>query len=508
MKKTLFSAAAALVLLLITVSCGNDGGNVTNNGAPVNSPGADAAAETGGDEGGAQNAASEFVPYDEDMDGYRFKILGFGSETGSWIAGMYSDVSAESDTGDPINDAIYRRNRVVEELYNIEISLIEWPQSDSPNMASRFVRAIRAGDDDYDAGLLSGSSLPGVFSIKNSLYDINGIASLDLSKSYWDQQSRSDLSINNKQFVVVGDISLYSFFANTVMYFNKKLLNDYALENLYELVNQNKWTWDKLHSIAKEVTKDLNGDGVIDQEDQIGFVSEGSHLGTIYLTTGERITKKDGSDIPTLALGAERSLKAYDYAFDLLNDITSTFRVENAKGKFTNPFHEWATPKFYQNEVLFFYNQLLVTFELRNMDTDFGILPPPKFEESQTRYYTTSANWFLTHTAIPSTNRDPERSGKILDAMCYYSQQYVKPAFYDVSITSKLTRDEDTLEMLNIIRENRTYELAYIFNWNNLVGDLFYQIVTSKNNTFVSAYEKVYDKLQASIEKTINEILD
>ncbi|MCL1858249.1 MAG: extracellular solute-binding protein [Oscillospiraceae bacterium] len=499
----------SVMVLFLTVSCGND--DKGDNIAPTDSPDSNSNTDAGmneKEEDVQEPDASEFAPVEEDMDGYKFKILGFASETGSWIAGMYSDVMAEGDTGDPINDAIYKRNRAVEELYNIEISLIEWPQSDSPNMASRLIKSIRAGDDDYDAALLSGSSLPNVFSIKNSLYDINEITSLDLSKSYWDQKSRKDLSINNKQFVVVGDISLYSFFANTVMYFNKKILGEYELEDPYDLVRQNKWTWDKLHSMARDVTKDLNGDGVIDQEDQIGFISEGSHLGTIYLTTGESITKKDESDIPMLALGTERSLKAYDYAFDLLSDANTTFRVENAKGKFTNPFHEWATPKFYQNEVLFFYNQLLVTFELRNMDTDFGILPPPKFDESQDRYFTTSANWFLTHVAIPTTNQNPERSGKILDAMCYYSQQYVKPAFYDVSITSKLTRDEDTLEMLNIIRENRTFEMAYIFNWNNMTHDLFYQIITSKRNTFVSAYDKIQDKIKSSIEKTINEILD
>jgi ABC-type glycerol-3-phosphate transport system substrate-binding protein len=366
---------------------------------------------------------------------------------------------------------------------------------------------VLAGDHEFDAALISGSSLPSVLNVTNSLYDLNGLSTLDLSKSYWDQQSRADLSIYNKQFAVVGDISLYSFFSNTVMYFNKVLLNDYSLDNPYDLVRQNKWTWDRLHSMAKTVTNDLNGDGVINHEDQIGFLSEHSHLATIYRTTGERMTEKDADDIPILVLGSERSITAYNFAFELLLDTTSTFMVGNVPGTFVNRFHEWATPKFIQNEVLFFYNQLLVTFELRNMNADFGIIPPPKFDEAQDRYFTTSANWFLTHLVIPITNPDPEQAGAIIDAMCYFSQQIVKPAFYDVSVTYRLTRDEDSLDMLNIIRDNRTFDMAFLFNWNNMTWELFNRILDSGQNTFVSSLDRMEDLIRTSIENTVSQIL-
>lgn len=504
-KKILCLIIAVFIILPLIASCSNNSGG--SNTPTDNTP--DANAEINIEDVQEITEEEPVLQLEgEDMEGYKFRMFGFGSESGSWLAGSYSDVMAESDTGDPINDSIYKRNQAVEDLFNIEISLTEWNQSDSPNMGTRYVRSIRAGDDEFDAGLISGSSLPTVLNINNSLVDLNEISSLDLSKSYWDQRSRGDLSVDNKQFIVVGDISLYSFFAATVMYFNKKVLSEHELENPYELVKQNKWTWDKLHSMAREATKDLDGDGAINHLDQIGFLSETAHLGTIYLTTGERITKKDASDIPTLALGTEKSITAYDYAFDLLNDKSTTYLVGEVPGSFTNPFHEWATPKFQQNEILFFYNQLLVTFELRNMDADFGIVPPPKFDESQDRYYTTSSNWFLTHLTVPITNPNPERSGKIIDAMCYYSQQYVKPAFYDVSITSKLTRDEDSLEMLNIIRENRTFEMAYIFNWDNLTWSLFAQIIDARKNTFISSYEKAENRIKTAMEKTIGEMLN
>jgi len=501
MKKILCLIIAASMILVLLASCNSgDSGGTSPTDANVNN------IENIQDEAADENPVIQIEG--EDMGGYKFRMFGFGSESGSWMAGTYSDVMAENDTGDPINDSIYKRNKIVEDLFNIEIALTPWNQSDSPNMGTRFVKSIKAGDDEFDAGLISGSALPTVLNIKNSLFDLNEITTLDLSRSYWDQQSRKDLSLNNKQYIVVGDISLYSFFAATVMYFNKKVLGENELENPYELVKQNKWTWDKLHSMAKDATKDLNGDGVINHLDQVGFLSETSHLGTIYLTTGERMTKKDESDIPVLALGTEKSVTSYDYAFDLLSDKTTTYLVGDVPGSFTNPFHEWATPKFQQNEILFFYNQLLVTFELRNMDADFGIVPPPKLYESQDRYYTTSSNWFITHLVVPITNLNAERSGKILDALCYYSQQYVKPAFYEVSITSKLTRDEDSLEMLNIIRENRTFEMGYIFNWDNMTWSLFGQIMGSKKNTFISAYEKAENKIKSAMEKTLMEILD
>ena len=499
MKKILYLAAMALMILFLTAACGDDNGAGDAN-MPDDSPDRDTQAPPAAD-------VSEFVPFDADMDGHIFRVLGFGNEEGSWIAGTYSDIWAESITGDTINDAIYHRNRRVEELYNIEIALTPWPQSDSPQMAGLLVRAIRAGDDEFDAALISGSSLPSVLNMHNSLLDLNEVSTLDLSRSYWDQQSRRDLAIGGRNFAVIGDISLYSFFANTIIYFNKTLIEDYSLDNPYELVRNGEWTWDKLHSMARQVTRDLTGDGTIGHEDQIGFLSETAHQGTIYLTTGERMTRNDADGIPHLALGGERSIRAYNFAFDLLTDPTSTFLVGNAPGTFANPFHEWATPKFYRNEVLFFYNQLLVTFELRNMDADFGILPPPKFDAAQDRFYTTSANWFLTHTVIPITSANPERTGIILDALCYYSQQLVRSAFFDVAVTHRLTRDEDSLEMLNIIRENRIFDMAFIFNWQNMAWDLFAGIVASGNNTFVSRLDAVGERIQAAIEATVDEIL-
>jgi len=45
------------------------------------------------------------------------------------------------------------------------------------------------------------------------------------------------------------------------------------IENLYNLVRENKWTIDKFYSIAKETAKDLNGDGKLGLDDVAGILS-------------------------------------------------------------------------------------------------------------------------------------------------------------------------------------------------------------------------------------------
>lgn len=48
-------------------------------------------------------------------------------------------------------------------------------------------------------------------------------------------------------------------------FFNKKIYEDYSFEyDLYKLVKAGKWTWDKLISMAKQVSVDVNNDSVYD----------------------------------------------------------------------------------------------------------------------------------------------------------------------------------------------------------------------------------------------------
>ena len=115
MKNQLGKRAAASVLALLTVllnaaACGGTGGGDTQT-----------TTSSGGTETSApitEDTAEKVEIPDAKYEGYEFRILGVDKATGT----DYSEIDAETETGDALNDAVYSRNRMVEERFGITIT--------------------------------------------------------------------------------------------------------------------------------------------------------------------------------------------------------------------------------------------------------------------------------------------------------------------------------------------------------------------------------------------------
>jgi hypothetical protein len=305
---------------------------------------------------------------------------------------------------------------------------------------------------------------------------------------------------------VIGDVNLYSAIAPMAVFANKKLMQDYSVGDLYQMVRDGKWTWDVMYDIMKQATKDLNGDGVIDKNDQVGLFSQYIYLQTAVASAGEYITPKNDRDVPEVGPNIERIAGIAAKVVPILKDKSAAVIAEDINSGYNNVFFDFILPKFRDDEIMFHTNQLLFSFELRSMDADFAILPIPKYDEAQPQYGAMVANAWATYTVIPVTCTDIERTGAILSAMGHYSKNYITPAYYDVTVTNKLMRDEDSIEMMEIILGNRVLDLSYLYNWGE-IGGLFNGISSSgKADTFVSQFEKAEAKITAAIQKTLDEL--
>ena len=505
MKKMLSAIFAVMLLIFILVSCGDGSGTTvatTGSNNPGNPDASGASAEA------AASTLPEFQPAENaDYGGYNFRILDYaGVDKATWYAGTINEIAVEEENGDPINDALYQRNKEVETLYNVKISNVPVSDLDPTAFSAVYKKSILAADDAFDAAFIPPNSIPTAINAANMAYDLTQIPSLDLSKSWWDQNSEKSLSIGNKLYAVIGDINLYTDFATEAIYANKQLMQEYSIDNLYQLVRDGKWTWDAMYDVMKRVSKDLNGDGVIDQQDQVGLEIQGERLNEAVSSSGEYITPKNKDDIPELTTNVQRIAGVVSKYGTIVNDSTVTLKSEKIKGTFGNVYYQFILPKFINNEIMFHFDQMYFTFELRNMQSDFALLPYPKYDESQPDYHSTMSNWWGKATVIPTTCSDTERTGNILGAMGYYSQKYVTPAFYDVSITNKLMRDEDSLEMLNIILKSRIYDVGIIYNWGKIL-DMFNALADSgSEDTFMSKFDGISDKITAAIQKTLSEL--
>jgi hypothetical protein len=139
----------------------------------------------------------------------------------------------------------------------------------------------------------------------------------------------------------------------------------------------------------------------------------------------------------------------------------------------------------------------------REMSDDFGILPVPKMREDQDRYYHTVSISNMSALALPLNVKEPEDLGLIIEAMGKYSKDYITPAYYDIQLKYRDTRDNESSEMLDIIFSSRTFDIGAAFNWGNTLINL-----TSMDKNYASRFESIMDSAQAALEQTLQSIED
>ena len=506
-KKFLFMIFIISTGMFVTLSaCSSPNSNESESMTNIQSDLADENLTLSGDE--LNKEISEFQAANADYGGYKFRILGYESFQGSWKAAEISEIYAEEENGDPINDAVYRRNRIVEELYNIEIALVPLSYGDRGSHSGIALRPILAGEDAYDAALTIGTSLPPILGRSSQTIDLFQVPGIDFEASWWDQNSVNELSIANRLHVVTGDLTLYSALASGMFYANKTLIQEYELADPYNLVRENKWTWDSVYKMAREVTLDTNGDGIMDiTVDQYGIGVENMSVGNTVRGAGERITRKDENDIPYLAVNTPKAVQAMDIVFDVVFNKDISINGSELVG-YQSMYFNFFLPKFQENRLLFMFHALFTSLSMRDMESDFAILPPPMLDETQGRFYSCINETWGTYMWIPTTNTDHARTGTVLHALGYYSQQYVTPAFLDVTVTHKVIRDEDSIEMLDIILKSRTYDMGTIYNWGDLEDRFFRRGIPSRTNTFASDYERAEAAVTTAMERTLTEMLE
>ncbi len=377
----------------------------------------------------------------EDMDGYNFRILN--------RKGMVNEQYVEEETGDIINDAVYRRNETVKNLFNIEISSIE----SASNTADDALNTILAGDDQFDI-IFPHSRSAFSYAIQNALVNFNDIETIDLSKEWWAKDIVDSANINGHLYVLDGDISTHRLSYAFAMYFNKRIFDELGLDYPYSKVLDGTWTFDEFSKLVKQGSKDLNGDGLIKvEDDQFGYATRDWYgpIEVIY-TGGQRIYTKNAKGIPALSINSNKTVEIFSKFFALANSEDVFMQLDKIK--------MYSGDHFTEGRAMFADRGLGSAKSMRSMNDEFGILPWPKFTLDDE--YKTVVNGHASLLIMPVTVPDYNKSGKIIEALCAVGSRDVIPAFYDVSLKTKFSRDAESEDMIDVIKESIIYDLGYI----------------------------------------------
>ncbi len=448
---------------------------------------------------------SEYAKPDADYNGKTFTVASFRFDM-PYVIARYTMISHEEETGDSLSDAIISMTRKVEDDLGVKLELYELTNDDR-NSIDKLNRIITAGDDEVQAAFPLTTALTKLLGNPSLLTDLKSVPTLDLSHSWWDEKSVEEYTIGGKSYAAIGDICLYMKCAPIVNFFNKKLLSENKLEDPYKLVEDGKWTTDRLMEMSRAAASDLNGNQQVDpEEDVFGFMCENSTLR--YILDGAGVDYSRGKDDKIeITFYSDKAASIVEKLVPFIRDKQTTLFAGDFYGKYSSPFTELMQPAFMNNRVLFYSNQLLQALDFRAMDADFGILPLPKADESQDGYYSTTNTWWRDNLVIPATNGDLEMTGYVLDAMGYYSQQLITPAFIDTTINGKSIRDTESGEMVRLIYETQVYDIAMLFDWGG-VYTMVDSMLGSASTNLASEYAAKKESIVSAMKQTMETILD
>lgn len=387
---------------------------------------------------------------------------------------------AEEETGDLVNDAVFQRNLAIEDRYNLSFNMVE---AEVNQPCAEIKNFIMSGDTTYQMFInVQHNAMPQMI-LDGCFVDWNDLEYVDYTKPYWNSRIAKDINFGGKVYTMAGDLNLTTYNSTNSIMFNKNLFDDLGIDYPYQDVYDMTWTADKFIEIVKQGYKDLNGNTEVDLDaDRFGFSGWGWEMLTAtYIGFGGKPIVADDEGLPVLNINNERSVSIFDKIIEIFDKKNGWANMDS-----------YGVDKKQFGEGRLLMDDMFITSLSMNRDSDyeFGIVPYPMLDEEQGEYYNRAAN--IAHLCyIPTTNTALNDTSIILEAMSIESYNKVRPTYYDVTLSLKEAKDEETLDMVNIILDSSTYI------YEGFVGAGTIQtMINNQFNSFASWYasnEKAFD---------------
>lgn len=429
------------------------------------------------------------LPSDLDLGGKTVSIYVRGDTMNQYYA---------EQTGDIVDDAIYERNRKIEERLNVKLNIFTNTSTDFWGDRELYWDTVRGcvlsndGSIDIAAGL---SNIMPVLAQEGMFHNLlsSNIKYLDFDKPWWPDKVVSEMSIKDKMHIVSGDADLGVIKYMCGIFFNKNMIEDFQLEDPYELVLSGKWTLDKLAEMSSGIYSDLNSDGTRDAGDRYGFImGNDNHAPLFVLSSGMNYTKRDNDGIPVYDLGTEKVYDLFDKIVKMMGrDDSITNNPQSPGIVCPNTFSD--------GNALFTTGEFCYAETYRDVKFDYGILPFPKYDESQDGYHG-GVRATYSMIGIPVT-ADTDAATAVLEALASENYRSVVPVYFESALKVKYARDDMSSQMFDIIKSGVDFDLGIV------LGPLMGNAVTTDVRSELSFAQGKWASSWAKKERGVNRAL-
>jgi len=432
----------------------------------------------------AETEISDDLP-EEDFGGKDFRILTIDKNYGR------ENFEAEEENGALIHDAVYRRNRAVEERYNVKIKTIISPDV---NPTSFVTQTVTSGEDAFD--LVSYQMIyAAVNAVSKHFIDINTLDYINPDKPWWNHSCYENLTIGDQTFLMAGPIAYHFITYASCVLMNKNIYQDLHGDpnDMYDKVLSGDFTIDYYTSLITDTWQDVNGDSTMDMNDKYGLSQQSTTWTNAFAYGfGERTVNLNDDGEAEIIMNLDKWSSMVEKVYNLLFE---------SNGTFTNTQYQDHKTVFMSGNALFTSAVLSDTFgKYAEMNEDFAILPYPKWDEAQAEYHSIP-DGAAPMEAIPITVADPDFVAIVTEAMASESYKSLLPVVFDTALKVRGARDEKSVEVISLIEQGLVCDFGHVFSNNgSALGFTMGKMMTAKSKNIASYYETNVNSWQAYLD--------
>ena len=360
---------------------------------------------------------------------------------------------AAKDT--PTYEKDVARIEQLEKDFNCKIKVVTYNDFDATH--KNFLTAMAAGSPPAD--VINNDSALGypTYMVNMYLEPLNDYFDVyDSNDGVWDARFSKGGEWNGKVYMVTPKREMHP---TNIMLFNKRIFSESSElkeYDLYQLVKDKQWTWDKMREIAMKATKDLDNDGKTDQMGVAGQGLTGSIFNNALVVSNgcHYITDVDGKK--TFDIN-EQGMKALEFTFKLAW-TDRCYGVEM-------PYDDWlgAMDNWQRGNVALFVTETYKAYDYKKIMTadKFGALPIP-IGPDMTEYVTERSKNEIV--GIIAGCQDPEKVAKLTEAI------FKRPE-WAISLADAIEKnffDEESVNIIVELAQNPTF--TFYQGYEKLLG--------------------------------------
>lgn len=471
-----------------------------------------------------QDTAAEhpvsLVPKDLTFEGESVKIL------------LRTNMKEEFDTeytGAMIDNAVYTRNKKVEEVLKIELDydprkVDGGSEDDQFKGYKAFLRNAAYNDETFDIVTMYSYYMVPLASegIYYNLLENDEKNYISPTLAWYNQSFVSEATYKDRLYAIIGDATLSVTEKSVLTFFNVDELyrtgTDLTADALYQTVLDGDWTLGYLKELVTDVYADMNGNGQT-ADDFYGLsINNGSMcIDAVLVGLNVRITQKDSDGNNRFALNTARAKEAYSALYDLMyNTTTGVFLGSTKNGYYraedSSACTYYAEQMFCEKRAVFAFGELKSAQQYaKNTSLKYGMLPLPKADSIQPDYQTAPQGAYTSMALlsnVKSRNR-LEIATAVMETVSEQSYLLVRPEYYDIAYKTRYASSADTATLFDMIIRGITFDFGTIYS--NVLGNPAWKIrgnIQGSQAAPSGDLGKVYTQYESSFNESLKKLTD